>query len=196
MSLWDTLLLTPGNKVRNQSSFDSPGGWKWHHFCRHPTPGFPTCTVGITDSDWNLPPQLLLSLCNSEKCLALSSLYLPRQQLSLSQPFPMLHFPACTTLDLTDPPPYLCVPSSSPHPLCCKVQPQSKQRRKRSFPSACWCPGTQSGMWLPTGQHHRLMFTQTSEITPQHLPASPTWHRLQSETVRPPIYLLNTSLTY
>lgn len=34
---------------------------------------------------------------------------------------------------------------------------------------------------------------QTSGITPQHLPACPIWHRLQRETFRPPIYLLNTS---
>lgn len=95
--------------------------------------GFPTCTVGIIVPEWNLPPWLLLSPCNSEKLLAPCSLYLPRQQLSMSQLFPMLHFPGCTTLDLTDPPLSLCVPPSSPHPHTVRRSPRAAKGRKDHF---------------------------------------------------------------
>lgn len=92
-------------------------------------------------------------------------LQLPRQQLSMSQPFP-----CCTSLDLTDPPLSPCshLPTS---PLV--LQPQSKQRRKRAFPSACCCPGTQPGTWLPAGEHHWLMVTRAEPQGSPHSPFQP-----------------------
>lgn len=155
---WKLHCSTPENKVRNQSSFDSPGGWRLHHLSRHFAPGLSHMHCGNHWPWLAFAPVAPPFTLNSEKFLALSSLDLPRQQLPMNQPFAMLHFPGCTTLDLTDPPLSPCVPTPSPHPSHCKVQPLGSWRRKGSFPPPCWCPGTQPGTWLPT-EHPWLMFT-------------------------------------
>lgn len=94
---------TPGNKVRNQTSFDSPGGWRWHHLSRHPAPGLSHVHCG-NHCPWMefaaVAPPLTLQLWEVP---APSPLYLPRKQIPMSQPFPLLLLPGCTTLGPTDP---------------------------------------------------------------------------------------------
>lgn len=107
-----------------------------------------------------------------EKCLALSPLYLPRQQLSMSQLFPMLHFPGCTILDLTDSLLYPCAPSSSPPPGTARCSPRATKGEKDHFHHPAGAQ-EQSGTWLPTGEHQCFMFTNTKPQGPPHNPFQP-----------------------
>lgn len=116
-------------------------------------------------------------------------LQLPRQQLSMSQPFP-----CCTSLDLTDPPLTPCshLPTS---PLV--LQPQSKQRRKRAFlQHAAAQEHSQGRGCLQENTTGSWSHVQSLRDHPQPLPACPFCTGYSVGTFRPPIYLFNKFLTH